>query len=149
MRSCDGEKGMILANSPCYRQLNRTMKLHLTKAPGKNLFTGYGAGYVAVNGVRYETSLIVAPQQVLEDWRGIGFEQLDARHFEFLLALQPEIVLLGTGAALRFPAPALSRCLVQERIGLEVMDSAAACRTYNILMAEGRNVVAAILFACG
>jgi len=122
------------------------MKLHLTQAPEKNLFTGYGAGYVAVNGVRYETSLVVTPQQVLvEGWRGVGFEQLEALHFELLLALQPEIVLLGTGAALRFPAPLLSRCLAQAQIGLEVMDSAAACRTYNILSAEGRNVAAGIL----
>jgi len=125
------------------------MKLHLTKAPGQNLFTGYGADYVAVNGVRYKTSLIVTPQQVLEDWRGVGFEQLDTGHFEFLLALQPEIVLLGTGAAQRFPAPMLSRCLAQARTGLEVMDSAAACRTYNILNAESRNVVAVILLARG
>jgi uncharacterized protein len=125
------------------------MKLHLTTAAGQNLFTGYGAGYVAVNGVRYETSLVVTPQQVFEEWHGVGFEQLDTGHFEFLLALQPEIVLLGTGAALRFPASKLSRCLAQARIGLEVMDTAAACRTYNILMAEGRNVVAAILLAHG
>ena len=141
-----GKKGMILANPPRHRQSNRAMKLHQTQATEQNLFTGYGAGYVAINGVRYETTLIVTPRQVLvEDWRGLKFEQLEAAHFEFLLALQPEIVLLGTGAALRFPAPILFRCLAQAQIGLEVMDSAAACRTYNILSAEGRNVVAGIL----
>jgi uncharacterized protein len=121
------------------------MKLHLTTTAGQNLFTGYGAGYVAVNGVRYTTSLIVTPQQVLDDWRAIGFGQLGTAHFEFLLGLKPEIVLLGTGHTLRFPAPALTQCLMQVRVGLEVMDTAAACRTYNILNAEGRNVVAGVL----
>ncbi|MBI2225497.1 MAG: hypothetical protein HYU44_11240, partial [Betaproteobacteria bacterium] len=70
---------------------------------------------------------------------------LAASHFEFLLALKPEIVLLGTGAMLRFPSPALSRCLTEAHVGLEVMDTNAACRTYNILAAEGRNVAIAIL----
>ena len=70
---------------------------------------------------------------------------MGAGDFKFLLALEPEIVLLGTGATLRFPRPALSHCLTQAHIGLEVMDTAAACRTYNILVAEGRRVLAALL----
>ncbi|HUO43566.1 MAG TPA: Mth938-like domain-containing protein [Burkholderiales bacterium] len=121
------------------------MKFHLTTAAGQHLFTGYGAGYVAVDGVRHEISLIVTPQQIYDDWRGLAFEQLTAAHFEFLLTLQPELVLLGTGNTLRFPPPALSRCLIESRVGLEVMDTTAACRTYNILTAEGRGVVAAVL----
>lgn len=121
------------------------MKFHLQKQAGQNLFTGYGTGYVLVNNVRYERSLVVTPERVVESWQVAAFDRLDASHFEFLRALKPEIVLLGTGATMRFPPPALSRGLLTERIGFEVMDTPAACRTYNILMAEGRNVVAAVL----
>jgi uncharacterized protein len=136
---------MILANPPSQRQLNGTMKLHLTRAADLNLFTGHGPGYVAVNGVRHKGSLVVTPRKILDDWRGVDFERIKASHFEFLLTLKPEIVLLGTGATLRFPASSLSRCLIEAHVGLEVMDVIAACRTYNILSAESRNVVAALL----
>ena len=94
------------------------MKFHLQNPTGQNLFTGYGAGYLMVNGVRYECSLVVTPERIIEDWRSVSFDHLTASHFEFLLALNPEIVLLGTGATLRFPQPALSRCLVHAHIGL-------------------------------
>lgn len=110
-----------------------------------NRFTGYGAGHVLVNGIRYEKSLIVTPQRILDDWAVAAFENLAASHFERIAALEPEIVLLGAGPTLRFPHPALTRCLTEARIGLEVMDTPAACRTYNILVAEGRKVVAALL----
>ena len=123
------------------------MKFHLQAPAGQNLFTAHGAGFVAVNGVRYATSLVVTPARVIEDWPATGFEQLTAGDFEFLCALAPDIVLLGTGAKLRFPRPALTRCLVAARIGLEVMDNTALCRTFNILVGEGRNAVAAILQA--
>jgi uncharacterized protein len=121
------------------------VKFHLQTPAGQNLFTGHGAGYVAVNGVRYAKSLVVTPARVLEDWPATGFEQLTPEHFDFLSALAPDIVLLGTGAKLRFPRPALSVSLIAARIGLEVMDNAALCRTFNILVGEGRNAVAAIL----
>jgi len=121
------------------------VKLQLDSPTGQNVFTGYGSGYVQVNGQRYERSLVVTPDRIIEDWPASNLGHLAASHFEFLLALKPEIVLLGTGAVLRFPSPALSRCLTAARIGLEVMDTNAACRTYNILAAEGRTVAAAIL----
>lgn len=121
------------------------MKFHLQTPAGHNLFTGHGAGYVAINGARYAKSLLVTPERLLEDWPASDFEHLSAQHFEGLLALKPQIVLLGTGATLRFPRPELTRCLHTAQIGLEVMDNAAVCRTYNILTAEGRNVVAAVL----
>lgn len=121
------------------------MKLHLASLTGFNQITGYGSGYVAVNNVRHEKSLVVMPNRIIEEQLPRDFSNLGGVHFEFLRGLEPEIVLLGTGAALRFPAPALTRCLLQARIGLEVMDTGAACRTYNILTAEGRSVAAAIL----
>ena len=121
------------------------MKLHLAGPTADNLFTGYGAGYVAVNQARYEKSLVVMPDRIIEGSLPTTVADLTSGHFEFLLGLKPEIVLLGTGGALRFPAPELSRCLAAAGIGLEAMSTSAACRTYNILSAEGRRVLAAVL----
>ncbi|HVS25937.1 MAG TPA: Mth938-like domain-containing protein [Burkholderiales bacterium] len=120
------------------------MKLHLATASAENRFTGYGEGYVLVNNVRHEKNLVVLPERLME-WEVTAFEALSQKHFEFLMNLAPEIVLLGTGPRLRFPHPGLSRSLVNAKIGLEVMDTRAACRTYNILVAEGRKVAAALL----
>lgn len=120
------------------------MKLHLAQAPGTNLFTGYGPGYLAVNNTRQERHLLVMADR-LEAWDVAGFDSLAASAFEQMLALQPEVVVLGTGAALRFPPQALVRPLTTAGIGVEIMDSRAACRTYNILSTEGRRVLAAVL----
>ena len=122
------------------------MKLHASAPTHLHTFTGYGVGYVMVNGTRHERSLIVLPERI-EPWPAAGFESLAEEHFALIAALKPEIVLLGTGARLRFPHPRLTGALTRARIGLEVMDVQAACRTYNILMAEERNVAAALLFA--
>ncbi len=122
------------------------MKFHLAQPEGLNLFTGYGNDYVNINGQRYAApSLIVTPDEIIEDWRVGNFAQLNENHFQALLALKPEIALLGTGTTLRFPHPRLSACLTNAGIGLEVMDTGAACRTYNILVAEGRHVVMGLL----
>jgi len=122
------------------------VKLHLASGAGLNLFSGYGAGFVAVNNVRYERCVVVSPQAVIE-WGVSGFESLTAADFGFIEALKPEIMILGTGATQRFPRPELTRALAGTGMGVEVMDSRAACRTYNILATEGRKVVAAILTA--
>lgn len=121
------------------------MKLHLASGGGKNHFTGHGAGYVTVNLQRYENSLVITPDEVHDSWRVDTFDALDAAHMAFLLSLKPEIVILGTGATQRFPAPALLRGFAAAQIGVEVMATPAACRTYNILLAEGRAVLAAVL----
>jgi uncharacterized protein len=120
------------------------MKLHLTPSTGLQLFSGYGADYVSVNNVRHETSVVVTPESVTE-WNAVRVDTLTAANFGFIADLNPEIVLLGTGATQRFPPPELARALAVSGVGLEVMDSRAACRTYNILATEGRKVVAAIL----
>lgn len=119
------------------------MKFHL-ETSDKNLFTGHGPGYLAVNGMRLNTHLVVSAEQVLQ-WDIPDFTALDSRHFESLLAHGPEIVILGTGSTQQFPHPALAQPLYAAGVGLEVMDTRAACRTYNILCAEGRKVVAAVL----
>ena len=121
------------------------MKFHLARAEGRNVFTGYGQGYVAINDQRHEHSLIVAPDQPVETWGADSFDALTPAHFAALLALKPEIVIFGTGEHLRFPRPELTRPLAEAAVGFEAMDTKAACRTYNILTAEGRVVVAAIL----
>ncbi len=123
------------------------MKLHLESAGAKNTFTGYGEGYVMVNGERVEKSVVVLPERILADWPAPSFGGLRAEHFGALTGLDREIILLGTGARLRFPRPEIIAPLLSAGIGVEVMDLQAACRTYNILMAEGRKVAAALLFA--
>jgi uncharacterized protein len=120
------------------------MKLHLSRTSNTFLISGYGRDHFLVNGVRHETSLIVLPDEVVLGWvRHI--DQLSTQHFDVLALCAPEIVLLGSGAKLRFPSPALYASLVKANIGVEVMDTPAACRTYNILAAEGRRVAAALI----
>ena len=121
------------------------LKLHLSKPVEKNIFSGYGPGYVVVNKKKYENSMITMPDKIIEDWQAPTVENLTEEHFELLIPYEPEIILLGTGAALRFPSPLVTKNLLESKIGVEVMDTNAACRTYNILMAEGRNVAAALL----
>lgn len=123
------------------------MKLHLSNPSGINAFTGYGEGYVMVNRQRYGHNLVVLRDRIVTEWRPAGFDALSAGDFARLAELQPEIVLLGTGTRLRFPRPELTRALIEARIGLEVMDIQAACRTFNILAAEERKVAAALLFS--
>ena len=120
------------------------MKLQLAGPLARNTITGYGAGYVMVNGARHEENLIVLADRILP-WSAASFESLGAENFLELAQLDLEVVLLGTGAKLRFPSPQATRPLVEARIGFEVMDAQAACRTYNILAAEGRRVAAALL----
>ena len=122
------------------------MKLHLSNTAGLNMFTAYGDGYVAINHQRYETNVIVLPESLLPEWTTAKLESLAEADMAKLLTLGTEIVLLGTGSRLRFPPGALLRPFAPAGIGLEVMDLQAACRTYNILAAEGRKVAAALLF---
>ena len=122
------------------------MKLHVSGPGSRNAITGYGEGYVMVNGQRYESSLIVLPDRVVA-WDATGFDALSPEHFLSLKDLRAEILLLGTGPKQRFPHPRLTAPLAEAGIGLEVMDLKAACRTYNILVAEERKVAAALLFA--
>ncbi|MCX7674087.1 MAG: Mth938-like domain-containing protein [Thiobacillaceae bacterium] len=121
------------------------MKLHLASAPGAHWVTGYGQGYVLIDAQRYEASLILLPDCVIADWAVASVSALTAEHLAALLPLKPELVLLGTGSRLCFPSPAVLAGLIQCDIGVEVMDTQAACRTYNILAAEGRRVAAALI----
>ncbi|NJM43111.1 MAG: Xcc1710-like domain-containing protein [Brachymonas sp.] len=117
------------------------------------IITGYSAGWVSVgffvNGQPQQEKLthsfMIGSQGERLDWPGIRFDQLTAEHFEQLANFKPELVIFGSGSKLRFPSPVNQRALMQARIGLETMDTLAACRTYNILAGEGRHVLAVLL----
>ena len=121
------------------------MKLHLSRPAGTNQITSYGPSFVAVNGVRHERSLIVMAESIDVEWNVPALEALEPTHIARLVELKPEVVLLGTGANCRFPQPAVLRPLIDARIGYEVMDTGAACRTYGVLSAENRRVLAALI----
>jgi len=131
--------------SQAARQRPLRLKLHLSQNSPRNAFTAYGQGYVAVNGVRYESSLVVLPDRIVEHWNVTSLESLTQDDIGTLALLKPELVLLGTGDVLRFPDARLLASLSAARIGAEIMDTRAACRTYNILAEEGRHVAAALI----
>ena len=120
------------------------MKFHLNTAEG-NMFTGHGADHVRLGVVEYRENILVTPDRIITGWAPGGFDALTEADFAAMAALEPVVALLGTGATLRFPHPRLVRALTDAGIGLEVMDTPAVCRTFNILAAEGRKVVAAVL----
>lgn len=121
------------------------MKLNLEQNPNLNLITGYGADHVLINRVRHDGNLILTSERIVS-WTSSGFEHLSAEDFAAVRDMTPEVVIIGTGSRLRFPAPQVLRPLIEAGIGYEIMDLAAACRTYNILVTEGRSVVAALVF---
>ena len=107
--------------------------------------TGYGPGWVTVGNEKIESSVILGAKGLRERWEVSSFEQLGPEHFAHLASLEAEVMLMGTGERTRFAHPKWLAPLFARRIGLETMDSFAACRTYNILAAEGRNVVLALI----
>lgn len=106
---------------------------------------GYGPGWITIDADRIEHSVLVGASGLRQAWDCTRFEDLTADHFERLASLDVEVIVFGSGLRNRFPPPAWLRPLMERRLGLETMDTQAACRTYNILASEGRNVVAALL----
>ncbi len=122
------------------------MKLTLDHPPDLNLVTGYGANHLMINKVRHEGNLMLGTSCIVPNWAPGGFEGLRIEDIAAIVELRPEIVIIGTGSRQRFPKHALLRPLIEAGTGFEIMDLAAACRTYNILASEGRAVVAAMMF---
>jgi uncharacterized protein len=122
------------------------MKLQADRIEGQNAIARHGDGGVLVNGVEHRHSVVVPWRGEIVPWNVSRFEALTTAHFASLAALDPALVIFGSGAKIRFTHPALMRSLIDRRIGVETMDTAAACRTYNVLLAEGRLVIAALLF---
>jgi len=123
------------------------MKFQPDQLPGTNVITRHDGDALWVGSTRFAHSLLVPWQGPVLPWAPARPEDLAAADFEALLALRPELVIFGSGPRHRFVSPALMRALFERRIGVETMDTAAACRTYNVLVAEGRLAVAALLLA--
>jgi uncharacterized protein len=120
------------------------MKFHL-QTPATNVVAALGTDWIRIGETEYRQNLIVTPDAVATGWAPAGFAALTEDDFAALLQHRPELVLLGTGATQRFPHPRLLQALAGARIGVEAMDTRAACRTFNILVAEDRRVVAALV----
>lgn len=121
------------------------MKLQPDRQPSLNTVSAYGPNYIEINAQRYDHSIILGPEGPVLEWSCNRFEDLKSEDFALIASQKPAVVIFGSGQKIRFPQPELLKPLIQARIGIEMMDLQAACRTYNILMAEGRNVIAALL----
>lgn len=149
-------KVIILPNDPTGRKSNpgchpsrcqipTALKLHADPRSAHHVVTAYGPGHVAVDGRTLARSLLLQPDRIDEAWGPIAFSRLDEAHVAQLVAVACDVLLLGTGERQRFPPPALLRPLFEAGRTIEIMDTPAACRTYNILVAEGRTVAAALI----
>jgi uncharacterized protein len=121
------------------------MKFQPDSLSGTNVLTRHEPGCVWVGGAAYRHSVIVPWRGEVQAWPVRQFAAMEAAHFDALAEVGAAVVIFGSGPRLRFPAPALLRGLIERGIGVETMDTAAACRTYNVLASEGRTVVAALL----
>ncbi len=121
------------------------MRLTLDSGAGTYRISEYGEGYVTINEERLTASVVVMPERLIRDWGPEAVPDLDTTHLQVVADLNPEVVLIGTGRFQTFPRSELLSPLLSNGVGFEIMDTTAACRTYNILMAEGRTVAAALL----
>ena len=121
------------------------MKLQSDPHSGANTITGYGPGYVEINQTPYSHAVLISSDGAISQWPVHSFEGLEPSHFGQMVDLKPELILIGTGNKQRFPRPELLKTLISAKVGFEIMDSQAACRTYNILVGEGRQVLLALI----
>jgi Uncharacterized conserved protein len=122
------------------------MKIELD-TPDAHLYRidSYGRGVICINGQHITASLIVSPHHLVNDWPPKSIHDIAAQHLELILELKPEIIILGTGQHLHFPASGLVSRIYELGIGFEAMDTGAACRCYNLLLSEGRNIAAGLI----
>lgn len=120
------------------------MQLHADRSDVQ-MVTGYGPGWIAIDKKEHKGNILLGASGFLRPWNCARFEDLTAEHFAELAQLNAELIIFGSGAKIRFVHQSWLQPLMQKRIGLETMDTHAACRTYNVLAAEGRNVIAALL----
>jgi uncharacterized protein len=125
------------------------MKLHSDNTQQYQTVTGYDASGVEINAERFNYSLTVMPERPPRAWPVARFEDLTAAHFEEIASDKPDVVVLGTGERQRFVHPKLVASLSALHVGVDCMDSQAACRTYNVLMGEGRKVTLALIIGAG
>ena len=117
---------------------------YVLKSDGLNIVEAYSQGTVVVSNVTYQSSLILSATDIINDWPPQTCTDLTAQHLQQIISLDPEIMILGTGSKIVFPPDEVLQPIVSNRVGYEVMDTGAACRSYNFLVAEGRRVVAAL-----
>ncbi len=123
----------------------RELKLQPDRIEGVNVISGLTTTTVSVNGVEHTSSIVIPWVGDVGPWGTAGFDALSAADFDRLVTYGPELVIFGSGPRIRFAPPLLLRNLMARRIGVETMDTRAACRTYNVLAGESRKVVAALL----
>ena len=123
------------------------MKFSPLDLHGGPIINSCDPGVVVIDGVSYRQSLIVLPDRIIRDWSPSSFADLGSRDFELLAHLGTDIILLGTGLNQQFPSPALYAAVIQQGIGMEIMNTASACRTFNLLISEGRRAAAALLLS--
>ena len=121
------------------------MKLQSDPHSGANTITGYGDGYIEINKTPYSHAVLLSSDGEILEWAVTSFDDLSPADFTQMASLKPELIIIGTGKRQRFPKPELLKTLIEAKIGFEVMDSQAACRTYNILVGEGRQVLLALI----
>jgi uncharacterized protein len=121
------------------------MKFNLDQTAAINVVRGYGPGAIRIGERTYSRSLIVTATKIIEDWRPLGIPDLRVTDLDPLLELRPEVLLIGSGTRQVFPDRATLAALYSAGVGFEIMDTGAACRTYNVLVAEGRAVAAALI----
>jgi uncharacterized protein len=121
------------------------LKLQPDPHSALNTVTRYEDSYIEINAIRFDSSILVMPEGAITPWEISDFSQLERSHFEIIAQMRPELVILGGGLKHRFVSPSLIQDLYKAKIGFEIMTTQAACRTYNILMGEGRLVLGAFL----
>lgn len=121
------------------------MQLMQHRAEGRYEIRSMHPGRIRVDNEEFTASFVISPDRLLPEWPPRTLEELEDEHLERLLELEPEVVLLGTGDRIRFPEPRVFALFQSRGIGFEVMDTAAACRTYNVLVSEERRAVAALM----
>jgi uncharacterized protein len=121
------------------------VKLQSDPHSGANTITGYGDGYIEINKIPYSHAVLLSSDGEILEWAVKSFDELSPADFTQMASLKPELIIIGTGKRQRFPKPELLKTLIDAKLGFEVMDSQAACRTYNILVGEGRQVLLALI----
>jgi len=121
------------------------LKLQSDPHSGANTITGYGDGYIEINKIPYSHAVLLSSDGEILEWGVKSFEELSSTDFAQMASLKPELIIIGTGKRQRFPRPELLKTLIEAKLGFEIMDSQAACRTYNILVGEGRQVLLALI----
>jgi uncharacterized protein len=127
------------------QNLSKNMKFAQDSQEDGYVITAYDSNSITINGKMFSQSLVVANTQLDENWDIASIELLTPGHIDLVLSFKPELILIGTGNKLTFPAVETYAGIIERGIGVDFMDTGAACRTYNILMSEGRDVVAGLI----